>query len=46
MSIMAVNNETGVIQPMAEIAEMLSDHEAFFHVDAAQGFGKLIEPLR
>jgi cysteine desulfurase len=46
VSVMAINNETGVIQPLAEIAEILSDHEAFFHVDGAQGFGKLIEPLR
>ncbi|OBK56470.1 cysteine desulfurase DndA [Mycobacterium gordonae] len=46
VSIMAVNNETGVIQPLAEIAEILSDHDAFFHVDGAQGFGKLVGPLR
>lgn len=46
VSIMAVNNETGVIQPLAEIAQILADHDAFFHVDGAQGFGKLIEPLR
>jgi cysteine desulfurase len=46
VSIMAANNETGVIQPIDQIAEILSDHEAFFHVDGAQAFGKLIEPLR
>lgn len=46
VSMMALNNETGVIQPTAEVAEVLSDHEAYFHVDAAQAFGKLIEPLR
>lgn len=46
VSVMAVNNETGVIQPIEDIAAVLDGHEAFFHVDAAQAFGKLIEPLR
>jgi cysteine desulfurase len=46
VSVMAVNNETGVVQPVEEIAEALHGHEAFFHVDAAQAYGKLIEPLR
>lgn len=40
VSVMQVNNETGVCQPIAEIATALSDHDAYFHVDAAQGFGK------
>lgn len=46
VSIMHVNNETGVEQPLLEIAKALNNHEAFFHVDAAQGFGKSIEPLQ
>lgn len=46
VSMMAVNNETGVIQPIEEVAAALEGHDAFFHVDGAQGFGKLIEPLR
>lgn len=46
VSVMAVNNETGVIQPIGEIAQLLEGHEAYFHVDAAQAFGKVIEPLR
>lgn len=46
VSTMAVNNETGVVQPIGEIAEVLRGHDAFLHVDAAQGFGKVIEPMR
>jgi cysteine desulfurase len=46
VSVMQVNNETGVVQPIGEIARLLDGHPAYFHVDAAQGFGKLIEPLR
>ncbi len=46
VSVMAVNNETGVIQPVPEIAGILSGHEAYLHVDGAQGFGKTIGPLR
>lgn len=46
VSVMAVNNETGVIQPIEEIAAALADRETFFHVDAAQAYGKLITPLQ
>lgn len=46
VSTMHVNNETGIIQPIEEIAELLKDSDVFLHVDAAQGFGKLIEPLQ
>lgn len=41
VSVMHANNETGVIQPITEIAEALLGHTAFFHVDAAQGFTKV-----
>ena len=46
VSIMHANNETGVIQPISEITELLADHSAFLHVDAAQGFGKDVEALQ
>lgn len=45
VSTMHVNNETGVVQPLSEIAEILAGHEAWWHVDAAQGYGKEFEPL-
>jgi len=41
VSVMHVNNETGCIQPIEKICDALAGHEAFFHVDAAQSFGKL-----
>lgn len=46
VTIMHVNNETGVLQPVAEIADALGDHPALFHVDAAQGFGKDLPTLK
>lgn len=41
VSVMAANNETGVIQPLTEIADRIVGYDAFFHVDAAQAYGKL-----
>lgn len=42
VSIMAVNNETGVIQPLKEIGAMLRKHRGiYFHTDAAQAVGKI-----
>lgn len=46
VSIMHVNNETGVVQPLDGVAKVLEDHQAWLHVDAAQGFGKELELLR
>ena len=46
VSLMHVNNETGVIQPLSDYVEVLRGHPAFLHVDAAQSFGKLVESLR
>lgn len=40
VSVMHVNNETGVVQDIQSFASVLEDHPAFFHVDGAQGFGK------
>lgn len=40
VSTMHVNNETGVLQPLAEVAQVLAEHDALWHVDAAQGYGK------
>ena len=41
VSIMAVNNEIGVIQPLAEIGKICREKGAFFHTDAAQAAGKI-----
>ncbi len=41
VSIMFANNETGVIQPIPELAAITRAHGALFHSDAVQGAGKL-----
>lgn len=41
ISIMWANNETGVIQPMAEIAKLCEKHGVLFHSDATQAVGKI-----
>lgn len=41
VSIMHVNNETGVVQNIAEFGQLLASKNIFFHVDAAQSAGKL-----
>jgi cysteine desulfurase len=41
VSIMAVNNEIGVIQPIDEIGKLCRSKRVFFHTDAAQSVGKI-----
>lgn len=41
VSVMAVNNEIGVIQPLKEIGVICHEYDVFFHTDAAQAFGKM-----
>ncbi len=45
VSIMFVNNEIGVIQPIAEIGEICREKGIIFHVDAAQATGKVVIDL-
>ena len=41
VSLMMVNNETGIIQPVREVAAMLRPRDILFHCDAVQAYGKL-----
>lgn len=41
LSVIALNNEIGVIQNLAAIGEICRDRGVFFHTDAAQAFGKI-----
>ncbi len=41
VSIMAVNNEIGVIQPLEQIGTLCREKKTFFHTDAAQAVGKI-----
>lgn len=44
--LMHVNNETGMIQPIKDVGEMLEGKNIVFHVDATQSCGKLVDELR
>lgn len=46
VSVMHVNNETGIIQPVDVIGNELSKRGVLFHVDATQSCGKLVEEIR
>lgn len=41
VSLMHVNNETGVVQDIDGYCDVLADHDAYLHVDAAQSFARL-----
>jgi cysteine desulfurase len=46
VSMMHANNETGIIQPVKEVGDYLKNTDTYFHVDAAQTYGKLVDELR
>ncbi len=46
VSLMHVNNETGIIQPVEELGEELAKRKVLFHVDATQSCGKLVDEIR
>ena len=41
VSVMAANNETGALQPIADLARLARRHGALFHTDAVQAVGKI-----
>lgn len=46
VSLMHANNETGIIQPIEELGEILASKGVLFHVDATQTCGKLVPELK
>jgi cysteine desulfurase len=46
VSVMHANNETGAIEPLAEIAAVCKESGVFFHTDAVQTFGKIPLDIR
>ena len=46
VTVMHANNETGIIQPVDEIGRALKNSPTYFHTDAAQTYGKLVDDVR
>ncbi|MSS58443.1 cysteine desulfurase [Erysipelotrichaceae bacterium Oil+RF-744-GAM-WT-6] len=46
VSVMHVNNETGIIQPVKELGDFLSEKSVLFHIDATQSCGKLVKEVK
>ena len=46
VSVMAANNETGALQPVSQVAELVHRHGSLLHVDAIQAFGKISFDLK
>lgn len=46
VSMIHVNNETGMIQPVQEIGDALAQKDILFHIDATQSCGKLVDEVR
>jgi cysteine desulfurase len=46
VSVMHANNETGIIQPVKEIGDYLKNTNIYFHIDATQSCGKLVEEIQ
>lgn len=46
VSMMHINSETGIIQPVEEVGAALAGTNVYFHIDATQSFGKMNDSLR
>lgn len=46
VSVQHVNNETGSVQPIKQIGDYCHSNDTFFHIDAAQSLGKLVNELQ
>lgn len=46
VSLMHVNNETGIIQPIEQVGKFCAQNKIYFHIDATQSCGKLVDELR